>query len=114
MPVTSVRYFGAKKRRSRKNAEVPTEDESEDTSAHEEVQHEEPVVQEPVTRAAEPQAPLARDLFQPFSVGDVKQIDSAPDHQAPSKEDTIEGRYAGVLFTTASQNGHLYDVFEDM
>ena len=47
-------------------------------------------------------------------MGDIKQIESAPNHEAPSKEDTIEGRYAGVLFTTASQNGHLYDVFEDM
>lgn len=29
-------------------------------------------------------------------------------------EDTIEGRYAYVLFTTASQNEVLYSVFEDM
>lgn len=29
-------------------------------------------------------------------------------------EDTIEGRYAYVLFTTASQNEALYNVFEDM
>lgn len=29
-------------------------------------------------------------------------------------EDTIEGRYAYVLFTTASQNECLYTVFEDM
>jgi len=39
-----------------------------------------------------------------FSVGpDVKVIQSAPDNKPPSSEDTIEGRYAGVLFTTASQ-----------
>lgn len=57
---------------------------------------------------------MSQDLFKPFSLGDIKQIDSTPDHLPPSKEDTIEGRYAGVLFTTASQNGHLYDVFEDM
>ena len=109
MPVMTVRYFGAKKRRGRKSPDVPTEDESEEVSgaAEEEVQHEEPVAQPvpeptPVARTPEPQAALARDLFQPFSVGDIKQIDSAPGDQAPSKEDTIEGRYAGVLFTTAS------------
>jgi F0F1-type ATP synthase delta subunit len=44
----------------------------------------------------------------------VKKIQSTPDHQPPSKEDTIPGRYATVLFTTASQASALYDVFEDM
>lgn len=34
--------------------------------------------------------------------------------QPPSKEDTIPGRYATVLFTTASQQKALYEVFEDM
>lgn len=29
-------------------------------------------------------------------------------------EDTIPGRYASVLFTTASQSKALYDVFVDM
>ena len=41
-------------------------------------------------------------LFAPFSLGDVKRVASTPDNKAPSSEDTIEGRYAGVLFTTAS------------
>ena len=62
----------------------------------------------------------------PFSTGDVKKIQSTPDNkvytfilyncfdQAPSKEDTIPGRYAGVLFTSASQINALYDVYEDM
>ncbi len=44
----------------------------------------------------------------------MKRIQSTPDHQPPSKEDTIPGRYASVLFTTASQNGVLYEVYEDM
>lgn len=30
------------------------------------------------------------------------------------KEDTIEGRYSGVLFVTASQKECLFDVYEDM
>jgi len=57
---------------------------------------------------------LSKDLFRAFDLGDVKRIDSTPDHLPPSKEDTIEGRYAGVLFTTASQKSALYDVYEDM
>ena len=47
-------------------------------------------------------------------MGNIKQIDSTPDHKPPSEEDTIEGRYSSVLFTTASQNGDLYAVYEDM
>ena len=98
---------------------MATEDESEEVTleASEPQPDPEPVVEEPTfqtTQATPEPIELSRDLYQPFSVGNIKQIDSTPDHKAPSKEDTIEGRYAGVLFTTASQNGHLYDVFEDM
>jgi hypothetical protein len=57
---------------------------------------------------------LDNSLFQAFSLGDVKRIQSTPDHQPPSKEDTIPGRYATVLFTTASQESALYEVYEDM
>lgn len=57
---------------------------------------------------------LDQSLFQPFSLGDIKKVTSTPDNKAPSSEDTIEGRYAGVLFTTASQKNALYDVYEDM
>ena len=57
---------------------------------------------------------LDKSLFTPFSVGDIRKIDSTPDHKPPSEEDTIEGRYSGVLFTTASQNGDLYAVYEDL
>lgn len=64
--------------------------------------------------AAAPMDPLDRSLFQPFSVGNIKVIESTPDHKPPSEEDTIEGRYSGVLFTTASQNGDLYNVYEDL
>lgn len=44
----------------------------------------------------------------------MKRVDSTPDNKAPSYEDTIEGRYANVLFTTASQQNGLYAVYEDM
>jgi len=57
---------------------------------------------------------VSRDLFTPFSVGDIKKSDSAPDDKPPSMEDTIEGRYAAVLFTTASQKQALFTVYEDM
>ena len=45
---------------------------------------------------------LDRALFEPYSVGNIREVGSTPDHKAPSEEDTIEGRYAGVLFSTAS------------
>lgn len=64
--------------------------------------------------AQQPQEQISRDLFKPFSLGDVKQIQSTPDHKPPSNEDTIEGRYAGVLFTSASQAEALYTVYEDI
>ena len=64
--------------------------------------------------AAAPAEQLDRSLFQPFSVGKINKIDSTPDHKPPSEEDTIEGRYSGVLFTTASQNNALYAVYEDL
>ena len=73
----------------------------------------EPMVQA-TTEAAAPSEPVDRSLFAPFSVGNIKRIESTPDHKPPSEEDTIEGRYSGVLFTTASQNGDLFNVYEDM
>ena len=57
---------------------------------------------------------VSRDLFKPFSVGDIKRSDSAPEDKPPTTEDTIEGRYAAVLFTTASQKQALFTVYEDM
>ena len=57
---------------------------------------------------------VPKNLFQPFDLGNIKKVDSTPDHEPPSKEDTIEGRYAGVLFTYASKQSQLYDVFEDV
>jgi F-type H+-transporting ATPase subunit O len=57
---------------------------------------------------------VPKDLFVPFTVGDIKQINSTPDHKPPTQEDTIEGRYASVLFTSASQANCLYTVYEDI
>jgi len=108
-------------------------EEGESTSADEQAEEVEEAVPEP-TPAPKPKAaapktsggiatdaasqatfePVDKSLFSPFSVGDIKKIDSTPDHKAPSEEDTIEGRYAAVLFTTASQKGDLYNVYEDL
>lgn len=115
---TQARDFGAKKKK------VKTSDS--EMSASETVD-EEPVAtvhrQEPVAVVHDNSKPwmvapalgnLDKALFAPFSLGDVKRVDSTPDNKAPSYEDTIEGRYANVLFTTASQKEALYDVYEDM
>ena len=115
---TPVRYFSK------------SEDESATASEGEEVEAAEP---EPVPEpkpAAKPKAkpaaagssqaaqstfdPVDKSLFTPFDIGNIKKIESTPDHKPPSEEDTIEGRYSGVLFTTASQNGDLYNVYEDL
>lgn len=53
-------------------------------------------------------------MFKDFSLGDIKQIQSTPDHKPPSQEDTIEGRYASVLFTTASQQESLFTIYGDI
>lgn len=57
---------------------------------------------------------MDKSLFKPFTLGDIKVVESTPDNKAPSYEDTIEGRYANVLFTTASTKGGLYEVYEDV
>jgi F-type H+-transporting ATPase subunit O len=57
---------------------------------------------------------ISKDLFGAFSVGDVPQVQSAPDNKPPSPEDTMEGRYAAVLFSSASAEGALYTVYEDI
>jgi len=68
---------------------------------------------EPVRAAPEP-VKVDASLNKPFSIEGIKVIESTPGHQAPQAEDTIEGRYAQVLFTAASQKNNLYKVFEDM
>lgn len=57
---------------------------------------------------------VSKDLFKAFSVGDIKQVQSAPDHKPPKAEDTIPGRYAAVLFTSASTEEALFTVYEDI
>ena len=108
-----ARDFGAKKKKVKKTEEEPTDYETID----------EPAQAQPVAAVHDSKEPwkiktqtidLDKSLFKPYSLGDVTKVDSTPDNKAPSYEDTIEGRYANVLFTTASQKGALYDVYEDM
>jgi len=47
-------------------------------------------------------------LFASFDLGGIKVVNSAPDNRPPIAEDTIEGRYAGVLFTSASEQEALF------
>ena len=57
---------------------------------------------------------ISNDLFSPFRLGDVPQVQSAPDNKVPTQEDTMEGRYAAVLFTSASTENALFTVYEDV
>jgi len=122
--------FGAKKKGGKKQkkevdgAYVTAEEtagETEEAAVAEEpvvIAEPEPVAEEPVV-IAEPEpvpeeaAPVASSATF-FSLGDIPRIDSTPDHKAPRSEDTIEGRYASVLFMGASRENALYDVMEDM
>ena len=44
----------------------------------------------------------------------MKVVQTTADHKPPFQEDTIEGRYATVLFSTASQQEALYSIYEDV
>ena len=52
---------------------------------------------------AEAQAPVDKRLFGAFSFADIKKVQTTDDHKAPFKDDSVPGRCAEVLFTTASQ-----------
>jgi hypothetical protein len=103
--------FGAKKKGGKKTKE--NEDGAYVTA--EETTEEMPIAEEPVV-VAQPTpvvaAPVLSGSF--FTLGDIPRVDTIPDHKAPSAENTIEGRYAGVLFTGASRENSLYDVYEDV
>ena len=51
-----------------------------------------------------------------FMSSDTFVIENAAenDHQPITKDDSLEGRYASVLFTTASKDDLLHKVYEDM
>lgn len=70
-------------------------------------------VPEPV-KTPEPVRQAMHKVSSYFDIGDIPVVQTAPGHKCPIAEDTIEGRYAGVLFTSASQKEALYNVYEDM
>ena len=41
-------------------------------------------------------------------------IETVEDHKPPTKDDSLEGRYATVLFTWASKANSLHIIYEDM
>jgi len=69
-------------------------------------QQKKPEQQQPPKRAASDQSD--------FKSPDVRKIDSFPGDHAPVNEESIPGRYASVLFTTASREKQLHGVYEDM
>ena len=125
----SQRDFGPKKRKGKRNggsgtdSEAVTDDEATFEAQPEPVQQQQ-AAEVPATKAtpagfsaataAQPAEQVSQDLFAAFTVGDIKRIDSTPDHKPPIAEDTIEGRYASVLFTSASQTNALFSVYEDI
>ena len=48
------------------------------------------------------------------SEGTIVKLTSVEGHQPPTREESIEGRYAEVLFTSASKNEALYTIYNDM
>ena len=121
--VQSARNFAKRGRKKKSETDVTTEEEDSQTVEEQVAQQQEPEpepvkVEKKTTKkaAAKKAAPanLDQSLYQPFSVGDVKRVDSTPGNKPTRMEDTIEGRYAFVLFTTASQNEALFNVYEDM
>ena len=120
----SARGFAKKGKKKKTNSDATTDEEGSQT-VEEQVQAQQQE-QEPEPVKVEKKAPakteevsgnpmnLDKSLFEEFSLGDIKRVDSTPGNKPTRMEDTIEGRYAYVLFTTASQNECLYTVFEDM
>lgn len=107
-----VRDFGGKKKRVQEDPNAGSEYET--TEEHVETKNTGASGEIPAWLKQTVVLNLDKSLFQPFSLGDIKRVQSTPDNKAPSFEDTIEGRYANVLFTTASQKEALYEVYEDM
>lgn len=117
------RAFAKKKTKKTKK----TEDELSEYETVEETVEEEPVVASPVlspapaeekpdfsgASASQPAPDVKQDLFGAFSVGTIKEVNSAPNNKPPISEDTIEGRYASVLFSTASEQESLFAIYED-
>jgi len=122
MIALQARHFAKKGRtgRARKNAGETTDAEepveAETQTEQEPVQAEtqteqvpEPVQAAPVT----PPTPSEASSGDDWSVGDITRTQSVPNNRPPSQEDTIEGRYAYVLFVSASESNVLFDVYED-
>ena len=49
-----------------------------------------------------------------FSTKSEKTIDSVEGHRPPAYEESVHGKYAGVLFASASQENALHKVLKDM
>ena len=109
--MTSKRNFGPQKNKGKgQKRDGPSSSDAEVDAA----EQQRFVAKEEAPKTQARSEPVDPKLNQPFSMGDVKKIQSTPDHKAPNPEDTIPGRYASVLFSTASHQGVLYEVYEDL
>ena len=112
------RAFGGKRKKKAKQTEDEVSEYEDVVEEEPPVHHEAPPAQEKpdfsAAGASQPAQEVNKDLFGAFSVGTINQVNSSPDHKPPITEDTIEGRYAGVLFSTASEQEALYAIDEDL
>jgi hypothetical protein len=102
----------AKRGRPKKSDSEATVTEDEADAAVERESVPEPVKAAP--KAAAQAVNVDKALFAPWSAGDIPKINSVEGNICPVSEQTIEGRYASVLFTSASMNEQLFAVYEDM
>jgi len=125
-----MRSFAKKKKGSKKDSDASATEGEEDTAEVPEEPVVEPVVEKATPPPPPPKAAVSDDfadagkpteaqavdksLYSAFTVGDVKQVQSTENHKPPFRDDSVPGRYAEVLFTTASSQGSLYDVYEDV
>ncbi|KAM3137461.1 hypothetical protein pb186bvf_010434 [Paramecium bursaria] len=56
---------------------------------------------------------LFRNIYR-YSAAKESEIRSVPGHKPPAYEETVQGKYAGVLFSVASQKESLHTVLADM
>merc|ERR1712160_30192 len=114
-----LRNMGKKGKKAKKDEAEATVTEEEEPAVEREAMGE-PVVEAVATPVAQESGSavygkLDKSLFQPWSAGNIPVIHSVEGHKCPVQEPgMIQGRYASVLFTAASQAEALYSVYEDM
>ena len=73
-----------------------------------------PAEEEPKAKKPKKTKQAAAKTNTTFQGANVVQIETIEGHKPPVRDDSIEGRYASVLFSTASKNNSLYKVYADL